>query len=729
MMRQQEPAYLGEMSGALTWFDTWRDLNAVRPAPWDPYTLERFKALARAMAEHPVPDSTKGGSKTRLRDHPVIANVNFGIPGAHAAIRSPVQFRLIDMPGYTREKFKSAVLESLHAMTDNFPSKAAYIGFWTVQDGQSPALWEEIQSAIHSEFDGIRNPKVGFFQENLAASKDSSTGAITGTPRTTFAAPLYLSRDQTPILFQALQAWNNPFSNPAQTANTTPADALQFAYDTYRAKYFELYVNDLDDRKYWDSFTQWNDRLCQSEPGSDDSGAINVLFTIHFDPLQAPGGQVSRTAYEGQRDNLAWLADYFDEIERSSGAAFAPKLTLEIAGDHAEYYSEDPVGLALLQRLHARGHELAIHFHTNYKTGSHQWMDGQSQNTPEMRRRVTEDHIKEVDALVAKVIGNSDPAAVRRANHTIQGHFTDEAYALEQGFDIITTGQTEILNSFFDHDPWNPFRLRSVAPGASQLQEDLNGPWIMVPSASVLGAIGRHTVWVDVSPAAMRRKFLNLLLERRNRRLGGATADERVWAFGWHEHLANISANDGVYGNIANLRDEVIELVSWLNHNFIGQRDSKGALIARYATASEVASELKSWEEAHRGQSSFNYARRTTDWEAYPYQLRGLTSQLMNSHHESEIPGFRAEGVHAHKLLKTDDQNWSFRGGQIVSSSATWPIYLMWSDEGEVTIDLSGSVASELTCVAADANDHVGVSADPRGVRVGATPVVCTPKQ
>lgn len=170
MMRPPEPAYLVERSGALTWFDTWRDLNTVRPAPWDPYTLERFKALARAMAEHPVPDSTKGGTKTRLRDHPVLANINFGIPGAHAAIRSPVQFRLIDMPGYTREKFKSAVLESLYAMTGNFPAKAAYIGFWTVQDGQSPALWEDIQSAIHSEFDGIRNPRVGFFQENLAAS-------------------------------------------------------------------------------------------------------------------------------------------------------------------------------------------------------------------------------------------------------------------------------------------------------------------------------------------------------------------------------------------------------------------------------------------------------------------------------------------------------------------------------------------------------------------------------
>lgn len=36
-------------------------------------------------------------------------------------------------------------------------------------------------------------------------------------------------------------------------------------------------------------------------------GAINVVFVIHFDPLVAPGGLVSRASYERERerDNLA----------------------------------------------------------------------------------------------------------------------------------------------------------------------------------------------------------------------------------------------------------------------------------------------------------------------------------------------------------------------------------------------------------------------------------------
>jgi len=258
-----EPAYVPQATGAVTWLDTATGVNAPQTVPWDSFTLARFQAFAKALAAHTLPDSSKGGAQTAFADHPVLAHLTLGIPGAPGAIRDPLPTHLADMPGYTRAGFEAAVLADLRAATDNFPHKAAFIGFWVVTDSQaSPALWSDLRSKILAEFDGIQNPKVGFFQENLAASKDLTTGVVTGYPSTTFAAPLYLSRGQTPILFQALEGWDEPFADATKVANTTPADAIQFAYEMYDAAYFELYVNDIDDTRYRQSFTEWAGRLC-----------------------------------------------------------------------------------------------------------------------------------------------------------------------------------------------------------------------------------------------------------------------------------------------------------------------------------------------------------------------------------------------------------------------------------------------------------------------------------
>ncbi len=264
MMRPPEPPYIARTPGVAIWRDTWRDLNVDRPVPWDPFLLGRFAALARAMADHPVPDASRGGAPTPFRDHPVLANVNLGIPGTHAAIRNPVEFRLIDMPGYSRAQLINAIRVDLQAVTDNFPAKSAYVGFWPIEDGtRPPTSWEEIRDMIHREFDGVSNPRVAFFQENLAITKDLSTGTVRGLPSTTQAAPLFSSKNVTSTAFQMLQAWNNPFQDAAKTANTVPTDAVAYAWTTFNTSYFEVYAVDLDDRRYWDSFTDWSNKLCR----------------------------------------------------------------------------------------------------------------------------------------------------------------------------------------------------------------------------------------------------------------------------------------------------------------------------------------------------------------------------------------------------------------------------------------------------------------------------------
>ncbi len=470
---------------------------------------------------------------------------------------------------------------------------------------------------------------------------------------------------------------------------------------------------------------------------SADEHTINITFIIHFDPLPARNGQVLREGYERERDNLAWLVEYLEQLEREKGLEFVPRLTLEIAGDHAEYYREDPAGLALLKQLYDKGiHSFGTHFHKNYKIGPHRWVEA-PQGDPETRKRVTLDHIREVDALIAEVIGTEDPEAVRAANHIITGHFVDINLAQQMGFDLQTGGRNEALNLFFDHDVYNPWRP-SMAPGAWPLAEDLNSPWILVPQSPVLGAIGEHAplppgvppeytegmrsmIWQDLSIPAMQRKFLHLYLEWRHRQGSEDLADEKVWVFGWHEHPNKLFADDGVYGNIRNLRDEIQEFVTWLNENFIGQG------IAKYASVEDVARAFRAWEAARPGESSFNYPVRERDWDVYPYQLKGLTRELMYAHYEREVKAFRDQGIYVYELLKTDGRNWRYENGQIVSDGPTWSIYVLWSEAGERTIDFSSVLAGTIQCVTGNTGIEATESAS--SLHVTEEPIICSAEQ
>jgi hypothetical protein len=262
-----EPIWLAETSGVVTWFDAHPRINRERPVPWDPFLLERLPVFIEALSGHQV-WSTTLGKFVAFRDHPVLTGINFGIMGAGGAIRDPVEGPLlVNMPGYTRNNFKNAVLRNLHAATNHFPTQAVYVGFWKVQDtNRSPYLWDDLRLMILQEFDGVQNPKVGFFQENLAASRKTPGGSITGSPTKEYAEPLYKSKEQTFTALHALQAWVQPFANPKKTAYTLPSDAVKYAYDTFNTRYVELYVADIDyaaANPTWDvALTEWGAALC-----------------------------------------------------------------------------------------------------------------------------------------------------------------------------------------------------------------------------------------------------------------------------------------------------------------------------------------------------------------------------------------------------------------------------------------------------------------------------------
>lgn len=267
-----EPDYIAGNKKVLTWthkqskkshgaFSKFR--NGTRAVPWDPYLLSRFKAFMKALSEHQV-YSSKLKQKVSLANHPTLKLVNTGIPG-YGALRENRALRIANLPDYDRKKFTSAVLEALHDIRSFFPNQNYMIGLWKLNDGQrNPTLSEHIRKVILTEFDGVKYPKVGFFQENLAASKITGS-KVAGFPRTRFAEPLYNSKNQTYIGFQALQGWSRPFRNPSKTANASPADGISFAYETYNTRYYELYAVDIDDKKNHKSLMQWSKTLCSDK--------------------------------------------------------------------------------------------------------------------------------------------------------------------------------------------------------------------------------------------------------------------------------------------------------------------------------------------------------------------------------------------------------------------------------------------------------------------------------
>ncbi|MEW5760032.1 MAG: CARDB domain-containing protein [Candidatus Thermoplasmatota archaeon] len=458
---------------------------------------------------------------------------------------------------------------------------------------------------------------------------------------------------------------------------------------------------------------------------------IYINYIMHFDPVPTTaGGNIEKSKWERfSRETMAWLAGYFDALEKNVGKDFAPKVTFELAGDHAEWYNEDQIGLTIMENFYKKNHAFGVHFHVNYKAGPHYWP-----TAPESMSwtEITEDHVNEVDALLSKVINSTDPSALRNVNHILTGQKVDYAWGLSKGFDTRTGGlYTELLNLFFDHDPYNPYRI-GTDETAWGLSEVPDGEWVITPIPTTLGMIHEHGgaippdvdpnytvgqkwVWQDTSVPAMKRKFLALYLEWRENEKRG---NKKIWVFGWHHHPHQLVGEDNAYGNASFFRDELKEMVNWLNENFIGK-------VARYASTEESRQKFIDWEKENPGKSSFNYPVKTRDWDVYPYLLKGLANELMYSHYDKEIMGFG--DVKVHKLLRTEGRNWTFsRDGEIVSSAPTEEIYLIWSENGEKIIDFSSIVRGQLKCFDGYEVDKYTIQSSTK-LQINETPIVCIP--
>jgi len=266
-----EPAYIAEAPGAMTWDDANAMPEVWRAVPWDSYLRQRRDAFLQALGSHPIPG---GGT---FAHWPQLLAINPNLPGGFTGVRDPVAMNLSDMPGYSRAAFLAAVQDELRSVARNFPSKFVQIGFWSVTDGENAnyggaVAWECIRQALLAEFNGGAEPRIGFFQENLAAGREAwNSDPLDGRPLASgIAAPLAESQAQTWTSFQALGSWIAPFDFGSidKTLYGTVGDGLEYAYNTFGTQYFELYAADLDTAAVQPEVQRWHDFLAALQGGS-----------------------------------------------------------------------------------------------------------------------------------------------------------------------------------------------------------------------------------------------------------------------------------------------------------------------------------------------------------------------------------------------------------------------------------------------------------------------------
>lgn len=250
-----QPAWLTTLPGITTW--TGGTPSVTRPVPWDAISQERLRLFIVALGDHLV-------DGVPLRSHPRLGAVNVAITGLSHGIRDP-EIKIRDIPGYSRANMLACALTHLANVTNNFPNVPLNLGFWAYTDSSSsPAAWDELRQGILAVHDGITRKRIGFWMENLAANRTAAdSDPLSGLPNTSFAAALYQSQSSGHVGFQMLGSWSRPFNDAHvdNNLNGSPEDAMDYAFNTFQTRYFEIYQADADFAGYTAEFQRWHDFL------------------------------------------------------------------------------------------------------------------------------------------------------------------------------------------------------------------------------------------------------------------------------------------------------------------------------------------------------------------------------------------------------------------------------------------------------------------------------------
>jgi len=232
--------------------ETW-SFSTGSPVPWDTFGLNAWDTMAEALANHQV--ALADGTMVRLADHPTLESVDAPIMGL-SGIRD-TSGELVNLVSYTREKFINAISASVHSMRKAFPTKFGFIAAFKMDDADivNP-LDEAIVNQLMTEFNGSGQLTLGFFQELL-----SDVGPLPDT----MGALLNMVASDTYIMFQALTSWTSPFTGGDKVTSGNPATGIELGFTNYGARYYELYISDIDNESLWEDMRAWSEIILTEE--------------------------------------------------------------------------------------------------------------------------------------------------------------------------------------------------------------------------------------------------------------------------------------------------------------------------------------------------------------------------------------------------------------------------------------------------------------------------------
>jgi hypothetical protein len=294
----------------------------------------------------------------------------------------------------------------------------------------------------------------------------------------------------------------------------------------------------------------------------------------------------------------------------------------------------------------------------------------------------------DADRYMDAVLANVGAAGQNQIMCAVPFLCSDEGQMMaDLGFSIAAGNRSEKGPAYLGHIVWNPWRPAASDEPAMELAEDLRANYLAIDHLAQIGSTGSHGM--DLSVPQLQRRFLMLYTEWLARERTGA--QDRVWTFGFCLHPN--------YGDRYNA--ELVEFLDWLDTYFVGRTSPHGHTVARYATIADIGQEYAAWEAGHPGASSFNWERD----DPYPYTYAAMPAKLQNAAYERHLD--LGAGVTGFQLA---------REGQ--------PIYLLWSEDGERTLDLSSYQGGQVRVTnAAGSETFANASAVP----LAETPVFVEP--
>ncbi len=420
---------------------------------------------------------------------------------------------------------------------------------------------------------------------------------------------------------------------------------------------------------------------------------INIIFDMHSDPLPQANYPVKLIYYQtDQLDNGNWVLDQTEPL--------GVEISYLACGEFMEFVCQDGAGgpgALFLQRIYSSGGQIASHSHNEYRRGAFDWPSLPYNATlPEAAQSWT-DNITWVNNAILTAYGPTPPEPLDVINCVKGAHLpkTEHDYHAFMdyfGIEIREGGAEEDYYGLYNHHILNPFRPSET----NYMSEDLSAPFVAIPQGAVIGkAAVHHGIFQDMTAPNVKRMFIQAYLNWRHNDRNGLP--EKVWCFGWGSHNHD-------YQPGSQTRTDMVEMINWLNDNFIGKVDATGSVIAGWNTQRGAGEDYFAWEAAHPGVSSFDSNGSYLDWNDYQY-LRAVCQELWEAQHAADLN--MGGGITAWHLNKGPKN-----------------IVVAFSDSGAVTEDFSAYVSNPCRVVGAETGLLTGD--DSASVTLESEPVIIT---